>query len=1294
MQVFFVSLINTFLGFGKASKLPFLSPRVGMRSNHRRGVARTFRLSVVPVREPSDAGPWGLEKEQNTIMMRLDSRLPGGAKLGRQARAVVTIITGLAIAVIGGLAMAAPAQAADYQVGEWGTYNGGTTWWGPMIVGGTNTLCIDPVIDPPASLNAADATKVCGTDTNGQPDQTEQLAYLLAKYLDTTDTQTAVSLSEFGRTQYHDNIPVQYPDRYNQLKTEAEANAGPKSGLVSIDVDTGKLRYGLVLQGQTDPATAHYLAGYQATITLTSPNVTFSDGTTQKTVTTPSAAASLDLAFRHNLIAGETVTASITITGVPSTCFLMYTTGTATQRVLTPLTTTVTGTGQGTETKTVWQPQVTTQIGSATVAPGTTSVTDKVEAEAVGGSQWPVQTWADAIQTQPKTYYPMVASGQIVKADSPVAPSASLPAGAQVLSGDPTLVSLSGPGVWATTDVPLPADPGSGYYALHWCLDAKYQGDNAKYLPTGGPFCDDYFSTDERFTVPMRIGVASTMPVQYQPKGTAPDDTITLSLPEAVDQWMPGADGNPVVVKVEGTYYAGSASSFTLADQPPADAAVLGTASVNVTLPTSGRAPVTVPAPAGFTVPTSQYGVWVWRIDVNNQAAATKPLVASSVSDKFGQQMETSVTQMELTIQSQTKDATITEPTGDATAQVCDIVWVNTASTDDLWLNQWGTNKPVEVTVTGQLHHSAVPAAEVTSLDTSTPVVDQYTLTFTSAGQDHAQTVCHPVSYGDYGAYGFQWSIDPSAQPAATKDYLAAGTTTPLWLPVETTMVKRTPVIHTSASQWNTTDNGQGVVYFQDDLWADDWPDGPADTDNYGAVQHGQWAGLDSWTSDVKTVTVELWRIDGTVTPDSCTASNPDATLVATNTLTPAQNTWAAAATVSGSKFKASGGQATYTFVVSSPGDARTEAFRTVCGEPSETITIVPTPPSFITQLVTTADAATATVATAQAQQTATTVQPGGSLVDVLNAWYPDNMTTPKADMTGWQATWGVYYTPTGDSTTTPNIITGAGGQKVYENATCTPDTLLTSVSEPVKVEQAGTFTSPTFTAPDKPGMIFVVETVTNNSDAKTPVTVERGVCGLVAESAVIPQPTPQPQITTQAPATAPMGDKITDQAKLVGPYSKGDQVDFWYQTGKFIDPGEAADQLVCAKPNPDDMTGATHIGTVTLDHDIAAGTVETITSPQFATSKPDCTFIKEIATRPGGDTGKATTLAQGYFGAANETTIWTTPPTTLTAETGGTVLANTGANITPWMMLSGIALLAGGTILVVYWRRRRGPAK
>ena len=55
-----------------------------------------------------------------------------------------------------------------------------------------------------------------------------------------------------------------------------------------------------------------------------------------------------------------------------------------------------------------------------------------------------------------------------------------------------------------------------------------------------------------------------------------------------VDQWMTDADGKLVTVKAEGTYYAGTVSSFIISDAPPADAKALGSART-IALPTSRR---------------------------------------------------------------------------------------------------------------------------------------------------------------------------------------------------------------------------------------------------------------------------------------------------------------------------------------------------------------------------------------------------------------------------------------------------------------------------------------------------------------------------------------------------------------------------------------------------------------------------------------------------------------------------------------------------------------------------------
>ncbi|MDR2973625.1 MAG: hypothetical protein LBV00_02765, partial [Propionibacteriaceae bacterium] len=640
--------------------------------------------------------------------------------------------------------------------------------------------------------------------------------------------------------------------------------------------------------------------------------------------------------------------------------------------------------------------------------------------------------------------------------------------------------------------------------------------------------CDDYFSTTERFLVPMTLAVSSQLPDQYRAKGEAPDDTITISLPNEKDSWISKADGTPATVAVKGTFYAGSASSFTIQDTSPGDATVLGTATVNVTLPTSGRDPVTVPAPAGFTVPTSQYGTWVWQISRADQADDVAALFDNDPSDKFGQTMETHVTQMELTIHSEVTNPTIPEPKGDATVEVCDAVWVEHTSDTDLWLNQWGTNKPIEVLVGGKLYHSAVPGAQTLSPDAGIPVMDDYSLTFTAAGRDHAQTVCQTVGYGDYGAYGFTYTIDLTAQPEVTRDYLVKGTATPLWLPVETTMVRRTPVIHTAATKWSATNQGVEEVFFTDEIWQTDWPDNAGDTDAHGAVGHGDWNGYGEWAADGQTLTVDLWRIEGQVTPDSCTADNPNARLIATNTATPAWNTWGASQKVSGSRFKAEGGDATYTFVVTWPGDARIEPYRSVCGEKSETITLVHEAPAFITQLV--AERKGASIETAQARENAIEVEAGAKLTDLLHAWFPNE--GAQTDMTGWSATWDAYWQPIDDNHPEPKIIADTSGALVYDSATCTPDTLLSSSGDPVPVDGPGTVASDEFTMPDKPGLMYMVETVTDQTDE----IVHRGTCGVVSETAILKPPPPaepEPKITTLAPAHADLGDKITDEASL-----------------------------------------------------------------------------------------------------------------------------------------------------------------
>jgi hypothetical protein len=109
-------------------------------------------------------------------------------------------------------------------------------------------------------------------------------------------------------------------------------------------------------------------------------------------------------------------------------------------------------------------------------------------------------------------------------------------------------------------------------------------------------------------------------------KGEPANDTVTLYLPDQADNWMTDRDSGPVTVKAHGTLY-GSSLPFAEQAAPPATAAKLGEANINITLPTSGREPVTVPAPAGFDLQGATHWTWVWEVRLADQPAPRRSFV-------------------------------------------------------------------------------------------------------------------------------------------------------------------------------------------------------------------------------------------------------------------------------------------------------------------------------------------------------------------------------------------------------------------------------------------------------------------------------------------------------------------------------------------------------------------------------------------------------------------------------------------------------------------------------------------
>lgn len=78
--------------------------------------------------------------------------------------------------------------------------------------------------------------------------------------------------------------------------------------------------------------------------------------------------------------------------------------------------------------------------------------------------------------------------------------------------------------------------------------------------------------------------------------------------------------------------------------------------------------------------------------------------------------------------------------------------------------------------------------------------------------------------------------------------------------------------------------------------------------------------------------------------------------------------------------------------------------------------------------------------------------------------------------------------------------------------------------------------------------------------------------------------------------------------------------------------------------------------------------------------------------TRPGSDMNRPTVVAEGWFGAANETTIWTTPPPPITGQTGGSVAPTTGSVVFARALIgfSGLLVVAAIVGAVWWWRDRK----
>jgi pimeloyl-ACP methyl ester carboxylesterase len=341
-----------------------------------------------------------------------------------------------------------------------------------------------------------------------------------------------------------------------------------------------------------------------------------------------------------------------------------------------------------------------------------------------------------------------------------------------------------------TTQISAPADvqvAGGTYWSWVWQIRRSDQSP-ATAVRLASDVTTTLGSSESSGIAPMQLVVTGEQPSRFQARGIAPTADVTISLADGTVQWLPATDGSPAAVTVVGTYYGGSDSTFVLSDNPPQGLVPLGTVSAQVTLPTSGNAPVTLPVRADFTVPTAQYGVWVWSLNRSAQTEAAAFVLASDASDSFGRPDATSVTPMSLSVHFQTIAAQVTTLPGQ-TLKLCGKVWLEQAP-GDLWLHRWGDTTLVPVNVNGAVYQADGAQTPKLALGPNDRPLRTFELSFTAAGSNQAQTVCYETTDGQAGVYGFQFGVDRNEQPQELRGYLYSDSQTWLWATGGSTVVR------------------------------------------------------------------------------------------------------------------------------------------------------------------------------------------------------------------------------------------------------------------------------------------------------------------------------------------------------------------------------------------------------------------------------------------------------------------------------------------------------------------------
>lgn len=670
---------------------------------------------------------------------------------------------------------ALPAQAASWGAGFQGATPNGSYLGNFIGPGGVRIYCIDSNIEDPVGADTDPGVLVSSFTTNWSQSYSgvnlQKMNYALLRYGQTADNVTAAAVAAVIYA-YTSSRARDYGVGYAAGLYYIDGNSAITTAYTAIWNDV-QANYNAAAAG-TASLSITMLNSYDGSVTV-STNPTSATGTLTLEGATVAATGATSVAVRHGSVIqlkgnpldaqnkySITANASFTASGGAAANVNLYSSGAYQRTVSGGRPNSISFSARAFVTDPLaleFAPVVATKVASRYVQPGDAFV-DELTADVAEGSE----AWRQRVNG---SYFSIVAQGTLYGpfVDEPT-PSALPPAGAPVVGTE--TVSLDGPGTYSSPGTLSATD--RGFYTWVWTIDAADQTIVTQaQLPENYTFADQFGLQAETHVVAVGLTAESQASPEVTGVGGTVSDQLTVSLTEG--EWLTSG-GSPVPAEFTGeAYFIAGDTAPEVSATVPAEAVLLGTATITATAPGVYDASATVSAPAA----EAGFVSWVWKLDPENAFAP----YFTSWADQFGLPSETTRVELPKVSSKAMTAVALGDPVHDTAIVEGQMPALPATLEFQAYLQPEGSEEPICDAATLVYDSSAVPPAAglAESDETPEPII------VTEEGEYRS----HETRFTEYGTYFWVESLY-----ANTGELLHRGE---CGLPNETTLVEPATVV-------------------------------------------------------------------------------------------------------------------------------------------------------------------------------------------------------------------------------------------------------------------------------------------------------------------------------------------------------------------------------------------------------------------------------------------------------------------------------------------------------------------